>query len=136
MLGLSPVADAQGRPRGQEQPAKARAAEMIGALNVPHNVREGSQNNDREVIIMDKSQRRRAHKRDAKVLVPSESFQVEQYHGGPTCVVGRPAKYRSGRGIARVGDSRNGHGPVRVLVRNGVVVEMANPACCPDARHE
>lgn len=84
------------------------------------------------VIIMGKSQRRSAHKTDAKVLFLSESFQVEQYHGGPTCVVGRPAKYRSGRGIARVGDSRNEHGPVRVLLGNGVVAEMADPACCPE----
>jgi hypothetical protein len=105
---------------------------VIGALNVPHNVRERSQNSDREVIIMDKNQRRRARNTDAKLPLPSEAVQAERYHGGPTCVVGRPAKYRSGRGIARVGDSRNGHGPVRVLVRNGVIAEMADPACCPE----
>ena len=123
-----PVADAQGRPRGEEQPAKARSAGMIGALSASHNVREGSQNNDREVIVMDKSQRRRARDRDAKSPLPSEAVQAGRYHGGPTCVVGRTARYRSGRGIAKTGDSMNGHGPVRVLMRNGVVVEMAAPA--------
>ena len=131
-----PVADAQGRPRGEEQPAKARSAEMIGALNVPHNVREGSQKNDREVIIMDKNQCRRARNMESKLPLPSEAVQAGRYHGGPTCVVGRTARYRSGRGIAKAGDSRNWHGPVRVLVRNGVVVELADPACRPDARHE
>jgi hypothetical protein len=101
---------------------------MMGAPNVPRDVRGGSQNNDREVIIMDKSQRRRAHKREAKLPLPSEAVQAERYHGVPTCVLGRPARYRSGRGIAKTGDSMNGHGPVRVLMRNGVVVEMAAPA--------
>ena len=51
---------------------------------------------------------------------PPEQIQAERYRGGTVCVVGGPARYKAGRGIAKVGDERSGHGPVKVLVRNGI----------------
>ena len=78
---------------------------------------------------MNNRQRRRrsAHKTKERPF-PSEKVQEELYHGGTVYMVGHPFRYRSGRGIAKVGDPRGCNGPVKILVRNGVVAEGPHSA--------
>lgn len=49
----------------------------------------------------------------------------QAYHGGPDLVMGKRARFRAGIGIRKVGDSRPTHGPVRLVVKDGVRVEAA-----------
>jgi hypothetical protein len=77
---------------------------------------------------MNNRQRRRARNRKLKGFQKAERVQEERYRSGPVYVVGRRARYRTGRGIAKVGDPRGCNGPVRILVKNGVVAKDPSPA--------
>jgi hypothetical protein len=48
------------------------------------------------------------------------------YRGGPEVVIGKPRRYRAGRGIRKVGDPHGQpHGAVRIIVASGIVVDAA-----------
>ena len=51
----------------------------------------------------------------------------QSYHGGPEVAIGKPFRFRAGIGIRKVGDSRPTHGPVRLVMKDGVRVETAAP---------
>lgn len=86
------------------------------------------------------------HRRNARNCSGPASLQASEtchgsYHGGPEYVVGKPARFRSGRGMAKAGDPRvAANGPVKVIVKNGFAVEPeaskgGNPPGCPYPEH-
>lgn len=80
--------------------------------------------------------KRRRHHRKPETTKSFSMVEVqrEAYRGGPETAIGKRFRYRAGTGIRKVGDRTSTHGPVRIIVKDGVRVETAAPETQMDLR--
>lgn len=76
---------------------------------------------------MSSHHKRYKNTKNTKTAKSSSLIEVERqsHRGGPEVAIGKKFRFRTGVGIGKVGDVRSMHGPVRILMKDGVRVESA-----------